>query len=109
MVSVPKLLGGIRDVLRDSFYVPRQKERVVVLSFSMTLPSPFTGALSVDLGSDFVFGGAPGSPGGSFQSEKPSTVDEIRTSSHSLSFKAYALSWAITRDSLLSENITTQE
>ncbi|KAL7598536.1 hypothetical protein Lser_V15G27182 [Lactuca serriola] len=75
----------------------------------MTPPSPFTGSLSIDLGYGFVFGGALGSPGGSFQPEKPSTVDEMGTSSHSFSFEAYAPAWTITRDSLLSEDITAQE
>lgn len=82
---------------------------VVVPSSSMIPPSPFTGSLSVNFGSDFVFGGALGSPGGSFSLEKPSTVDEIGTSSHYLSFEAYALGSTITTDSLQSEYITTQE
>ncbi|CAI9304499.1 unnamed protein product [Lactuca saligna] len=63
-VFVAKLLGGIDDVLGNKFYVPGQKERVVVHSSSMTPPFSFTGLLSIALGSGSVFGGALGSPGG---------------------------------------------
>lgn len=49
-------------------------------------PSPFIGLLSVDLGSS-------------------SMVDEVRTTCHSLASEAYAQSWAVTKDSLLMEDI----
>lgn len=95
IVSVFKLLGGIGDVLGDKFFVLGQKEVVVVSSSSMTPPSPFIGSLLVDPGSNFMFGGALGSPGDSSQSEKPSMVDEMKTASHLLSFEVYAPGWRL--------------
>lgn len=108
-VSMAKLLGGIGDVLGDMFFVPGQKERVLVPSSSVTPPSPFTGSFPVDIGFVFVFGGASGTPGGSSQPEKPTTVCEGGSTSHSLSFEAYDMGRAITRNSLLSEDITARE
>ena len=72
-------------------------------------PSPSVGSPLVNPGSGSISGGAPSSHRGSFQCEKPSLVDETGTSFHSLSFEAYVPSWAVTRDSLLSEDATTQE
>ena len=66
-------------------------------------PSPFFGSPLVNLGFGSMYRGAPSSLGGSFQREKPSLVDETGTSSHSMSFEAYALGWAITINSLLLE------
>ena len=94
-VSMAKLLGGIGGVLGDQFYVPEQKEIVVVPNSPEASPSPFVGSLLVNLGSDSMSGGAPSLPGGSFQREKPSLVDEIGTSSHSLYFEAYAPGWRL--------------
>lgn len=85
-----RLLGGIKGVLCGKFSMAEQKESVLVPSSSMTPLSSFTGSLSVDHDFVFVFGGAPGSLRGSFQSGKPSPVGEIRTSCHPLSFEAYA-------------------
>ncbi|CAI9302264.1 unnamed protein product [Lactuca saligna] len=86
-----------------------KKEIVVVPSCPEASHSPFTGSPLVNLGFGSMFGGASSSPGGSSQCEKPSLIDKIGISSHSLSFEAYALGWAITRDSLLSEDTTAQE
>lgn len=104
-VSLTKLVGGVRDVLGDRFSMLGQKERVLVSSYSMAPTSPLTSSLAIDPSSDFMFGDALGS----FRPEKPSSFDEMGTLSHSLSFEAYAPGWAITRDSLLSEDITAQD
>ena len=77
----------------------------MVPSSSMTPPSSFTGSLSIDPDVVFVLEGALGSPGGPFQPGKPSPVGETGTSSHPLSSETYAPDWAISRDSLLSEDI----
>ncbi|CAI9285184.1 unnamed protein product [Lactuca saligna] len=108
-VSVAKLLGGIRGIVGGQFFVPEKKEIVVVPSSSKASPSLFVGSPLVNLSSSSMFGGVPSSPGGSFQREKPSLIDEIGTPSHSLSFEAYASGWAITIDSLLSKDTTAQE
>lgn len=109
IISVARLLGDIERILGGPFSVTEQKEIVVVPSSLEASPPPFTSSPLVNLGSDSISGGAPSSPGGSFQCEKPSMVDETRTLSHSLSFEAYAPGWAIARDSLLSEDTTAQE
>lgn len=77
----------------------------MVPSSSMKPPLSFIGSLSVDLDSIFVLQGALGSIGGSFQPGKPSLVSEVGTSSHPLSFEAYALGWVMGTNSLLSEEI----
>ncbi|CAI9275791.1 unnamed protein product [Lactuca saligna] len=105
-VSVGKLLGGIDDILGDKFFVTGQNERVAVPSSSVTPPSSFTGSFPDDFGSSSMFGGISGSLKGSYQPERPARVGEVGTTSHSLSFEAYAPGWAITKDSLLSEDIT---
>ncbi|CAI9294432.1 unnamed protein product [Lactuca saligna] len=56
MVSIPKLLGVITDVLGDNFSVPRQKEIVVVPIFLKTSPSLFTSSPSVDPSSCYMLG-----------------------------------------------------
>lgn len=89
-VSVPKLLGGIGDVLSNKFVVTGKKEIVVVPSSLKASPSPFTGSLSVDPGSNSVLGGALGVSGDSSSSDKPTMVDEMRITSQPLSFEAYA-------------------
>ncbi|CAI9281465.1 unnamed protein product [Lactuca saligna] len=68
IVSMARLLGCIGDILSGQFYVPKQREVVVV----------------------------PSSPGASLSRSVGSPL-------------AYALGWAITRDSLLSEDTTAQE
>ncbi|CAI9279784.1 unnamed protein product [Lactuca saligna] len=108
-VSMAKLLGVIGDVLGDRFFIPGRKEKEVVTSSSMTQPFPFTSLLSFDLSFGSVFRSALGSPRGSSQPEKHTAVNKIRTTSHTLSFEAYASGWAITRDSLLLEDITASE
>ena len=104
-----RLLGGIGGILNDRFSVPEQKEIVVVPNSPEVSSSPFAGSPLVNLGSSSMSWGAPSSPEGSFQCEKPSLFDEIGTLSHSPSFEAYAPGWAITRDSLLLEDTTAQE
>ncbi|CAI9272063.1 unnamed protein product [Lactuca saligna] len=108
-VSLTRLVGGIRGVLSDRFSVPEQKEIVVVPGSTEASPFPFACSPLVNLDTDSMFGRVSSSPGGSFQREKPSLVDEVGTPYHSLSFGSYALGWAITRDSLLSEDIAAQE
>ncbi|CAI9292282.1 unnamed protein product [Lactuca saligna] len=108
-VSVARLLGGTGGILNDRFSVLEQKEIVVAPNSLEASPLPFFGSPLVNLGSGSMFAGAPSSPGGSFQFEKPSLFGEIGTSSHSPSFEAYAPGWVITRDSLLSEDTTAQE
>ncbi|CAI9276801.1 unnamed protein product [Lactuca saligna] len=107
VVSMAKLLGGIGDFLGEKLSVPRHEEIVVVPSSSVTPPSPFTDSLSVDLGSSSMFRSALGSPVVFSQPEKSSGFDKLRTTSPSLPFEAYPPCWAITRDSLLSEVVTT--
>lgn len=41
--------------------------------------------------------------------DNPSMVDEMRTSSHPLALEAYAPGWAVTKDSLFSEDIVAHE
>ncbi|CAI9303314.1 unnamed protein product [Lactuca saligna] len=87
MVSMPKLLGGIRDIISDKFVVPGQKQIAVVPSSLKESPSPFTSIFSFNLGSNSVLGGALGASGYSSPSEKPSMVDEMRTVSHTMVFR----------------------
>ncbi|CAI9287425.1 unnamed protein product [Lactuca saligna] len=108
-VFMAKLFGGIEGILGSKFSVPGKKEGGVVPSSSMTPPSSFTGSLSVDPDSIFVHEGALDSPGGPFQPGNPSLVSETGTSFHPISSKSYAPDWAIGRNSLLSEDIATQE
>lgn len=96
------LLGGIGDILGGHFFVPKQREVVVMPSSPGALPSRSDGSPLVNPHSEFVSGGAPSLPEGSLQHEKPSLINETRTLSHSPSFKTYDLGWVITRDSLLS-------
>ncbi|CAI9304356.1 unnamed protein product [Lactuca saligna] len=91
------------------FSMPEQKEIVVVPSSPEASPSPIISSPLVNPGSCFMSGGMPGSPEDSCQRGKPSLIDGTWTSSHSLSFEAYTPSWAITKDSLLSEDTTIQE
>ncbi|CAI9298478.1 unnamed protein product [Lactuca saligna] len=76
-VSVARLLGGIWDIIGSQFVVPKLREVVV-----------------------------PSSPRDSLQREKPSMINKAGTLSHSPYFEAYASSWAINRDSLMSEDTT---
>lgn len=103
-----RLLGGIEDILEGQFSMPEQREMVVPSSPGAS-PSRSADSPLVNPGSDFVSGGAPSSPGGSLQRVKPSLINEIGNLSHSPSIEAYAPGWAITKDSLLSEDNTTQE
>ncbi|CAI9270839.1 unnamed protein product [Lactuca saligna] len=108
-VSVAMLLGDIGGILNGKFYVHGLEEVVVVPSFLESSSSPSAGSPLVNHGYGSMFGVASSSPRGSFQREKPSLIDETGTSSHSLSFEAYAPGWAVTRDSLLSEDPTAQD
>lgn len=84
------LLGGIGGVIGDWFFVPEQKEIVVVRGSPGASSSGFVGSPLVNHGSKYMSRGAPSSPGGSFQRKNPSLVDEIGTLCHSLYFGAYA-------------------
>ncbi|CAI9265796.1 unnamed protein product [Lactuca saligna] len=106
-VFVARILGGIGVILGNQF--SGQKEVVVVPNSLNESPSPFFGSSLVNPSSGSIIGGALCSPGGSFWREKPSLVNETRTSSHTLSFMTYTLGWAITRDSLLLEDATAEE
>ncbi|CAI9286898.1 unnamed protein product [Lactuca saligna] len=59
-MNVPKLLGGIGDVLDDGFSTLGQKERAVMPSSSKASPSPFVDSLTVDPDAYSVLGGALG-------------------------------------------------
>ncbi|CAI9300267.1 unnamed protein product [Lactuca saligna] len=108
-VFVPKLLGVIGDVLGDGFSAPGWKEIVVVPSSSKTSPSPFIDLLTTDPSVCSVLGGALGVSGGFPSSEIPYMVEKMRTTSHPVDSKAYVPGWAVTKDSLLSEDIATWE
>lgn len=107
--SMLKLLGGIGDVLGDGFATPGRKEIVVVPSSLETSPSSFIDSLTADRGACSVLGGALGVSRGFPSSDTPYMVEKLRTASHPLASKAYIPGWAVTKDSLLSEDITAQE
>ncbi|CAI9285520.1 unnamed protein product [Lactuca saligna] len=82
---------------------------MVVPGSSITPPSPLTCALSTGLGSNSMFGSMLGFCGSSSRPKRSPVVGKRGTAPHSSLFKPYIPSWAITRESLQSEDTTTKE